>query len=207
MPVILHVDAHCLSPYALSAFVALREKGVECELHRVDLEAGEQFAAGFVARSLTARIPTLEHGDFALSESSAIDEYVDQVFPGAPLYPAEPRARARARQVQAWLRSDLLALRQERSTEVVFLGHRAAPLTTAGQAAADKLFAVAGQLLAGGRQHLGDAWCIADTDLALMLQRLALHGDPVPASLAAYAGRQWQRSSVQAWLALPRAAA
>ncbi len=207
MSVVLHVDAHGLSPYAMSVFVALREKGVDFQLARVDLEAGEQFAAGFVARSLTARVPTLEHDDFALSESSAIDEYIDQVFPGAPLYPAAPRARARARQVQAWLRSDLLALRQERSTEVVFLGQRAAPLTPAGQAAAEKLCAAAGALLAGGREHLGDAWCIADTDLALMLQRLQLRGDPLPAPLAAYAGRQWQRPSVQAWLALPRTAA
>ncbi|EGR9774188.1 glutathione S-transferase, partial [Salmonella enterica subsp. enterica serovar Haifa] len=45
-------------------------------------------------------------------------------------------------------------------------------------------------------------WCIADTDLALMINRLALHGDDVPASLAAYATFQWQRASVQRFIAL-----
>ncbi|MGV8577848.1 glutathione transferase, partial [Pseudomonas aeruginosa] len=45
-------------------------------------------------------------------------------------------------------------------------------------------------------------WCIADTDLALMLNRLVMHGDPVPERLRHYAHKQWQRPSVQAWLAL-----
>jgi glutathione S-transferase len=50
-------------------------------------------------------VPLLVDGGFSLSESSAITEYLDEVYPGAPLYPRDPQARARARQVQAWLRS------------------------------------------------------------------------------------------------------
>jgi glutathione S-transferase len=202
-PLVLHVDADHLSPYAMSAFVALVEKGLAFERRTVDLGAGAQRAAGYAATSLTARVPTLEHEDFALSESSAITEYVDAAFPGGtPLYPAALRERARARQVQAWLRSDLMPIRMERPTEVVFLGRRFAPLTDAARASASKLFAAADALLAGGRAQLFDDWCIADTDLALMIQRLALHGDDVPAPLAAYAARQWERPSVKRWRAL-----
>jgi hypothetical protein len=40
-------------------------------------------------------------------------------------------------------------------------------------------------------------WCIADPDLAIMLDRLLLHGDPVPSPLVAYASRQWQRPAAQ----------
>jgi glutathione S-transferase len=36
-----------------------------------------------------------------------------------------------------------------------------------------------------------------------MLNRLVMHGDPVPATLADYATLQFQRPSVQKWMALP----
>ncbi len=145
-------------------------------------------------------MPTLLHGGFALSESSAITEYLDEVFALVPLYPADPHRKARARQVQAWLRSDLMPLRQERSTEVVFYGAKGAPLSQAAQGAAQKLFSAALALLPDDADHLCGQWSIADVDLALMLNRLVLHGDAVPDKLAAYARRQWQRPSVQKWI-------
>ncbi len=44
----------------------------------------------------------------------------------------------------------------------------------------------------------------ADTDLALMIIVTALHGDDVPASLAALYAFQWQRASVQPLLRFPQ---
>ena len=196
----LYVDSEFTSPYAMSAFVALREKGLSFEITPVNLSANENHERAFADKSLTRRVPALLHGSFALSESSAIAEYVDEVFPGAALYPAEPRSRAIARQVQAWLRSDLLPIRQERSTEVVFYGAKARPLTKAARDAAEKLFAAASALLRADSKNLCERWSIADVDLALMLNRLVMHGDPVPENLAKYAARQWQRPSVQQWV-------
>jgi glutathione S-transferase len=201
---ILYVDTQYASPYAMSVFVALREKGVPFQIETVDLAAGENNQAQFAGASLTRRVPMLVDGDFTLSESSAIVEYLHDTQPGAPLYPADPRARARARQVQAWLRSDLMPIREERSTEVVFFGRKFAPLSPAAQRAAEKLFAAADALLPANADHLLGDWCIADTDLALMLNRLVMHGDPVPQRLADYARGQWQRPSVQAWVNQPR---
>ena len=66
--------------------------------------------------------------------------------------------------------------------------------------AADKLIAAAQKWLAEGDDYLFGQWSIADVDLAVMLNRLILNGDPVPARLVAYAQRQWQRPSVQAWV-------
>lgn len=203
-PFLLHADAQFASPWAMSVFVALHEKGAPFELVTVDLDAGANRAPAFAARSITQRVPTLEHDGFALSESSAITEYLDETLPGAPLYPATPRERARARQLQAWLRSDLLPLRKERSTEVVFHGRRMPALSEEARRHADKLFAAADALLAPGATDLFGAWSIADVDLALVLQRLVLNGDEVPERLAAYATRQWQRPSVQRWVALER---
>ncbi|MCD5990040.1 glutathione transferase [Pseudomonas sp. CDFA 553] len=200
----LYVDSQLTSPYAMSAFVVLREKGIEFELIPVDLEASENQSADYASLSLTQRVPTLIHGDFALSESSAITEYLEEVFPESPVYPKNPRQRAKARQVQAWIRSDLLPIRQERSTLVVFYGVKAGPLSTEAESATRKLFSAAQALLADSPEYLFGEWSIADVDLAVMLNRLILNGDSVPPALVEYAQRQWQRPSVQEWVGLQR---
>ncbi|WPO97613.1 glutathione transferase [Pseudomonas sp. HR96] len=206
MNLCLYVDAQFTSPYALSVFVALREKGLDFDLHTLDLDQRQHQAPAYARLSLTCRVPMLLQGDFALSESSAITEYLEDRFPAVPVYPLDPLQRARARQLQAWLRSDLQPLREERSTLVVFYGVRAAPLSAEAAKAAAKLLALAERLLDAGREYLFERWSIADLDLALMLNRLILNGDPVPAALAAYAQRQWQRPSVREWLRLERPA-
>lgn len=94
------------------------------------------------------------HDKFFLSESSAISEYVNEIFAGTPLYPAEPQTRARARQVQAWLRSDLMPIRQERSTEVVFCRPTTTPLSATAEESVEKLFAAAEALLPVGAENL-----------------------------------------------------
>jgi glutathione S-transferase len=200
----LYVDARYTSPFALSVYVALKEKSLAFELLPLDLAKAEHCAAGLAVKLPTQRVPTLVHDDFVLAESTAITEYLEERFPEPALYPIEPQARARARQVQAWLRSDLMALRQERPTEVIFKGERQGALSPQAQAAANKLFAFADSLLPSGAVDLFGQWTLADLDLATMLNRLVSHGDPVPARLADYTLAQWQRPSVQAWVGLTR---
>ena len=202
----LYVDNLFTSPYAMSVFVALREKGLAFDTLTLDLDAAQNQTADFAKLSLTQRVPTLEEGEFALSESSAITEYLEEAYPETAVYPADPQQRARARQVQAWLRSDLLPIRQERSTLVVFYGQKMPPLSPVGEAAAARLISAAQALLVGNPANLFGAWSIADVDLAVMLNRLILNGDSVPAELVAYAQRQWQRPSVQEWVNLARPA-
>ncbi|MBW4483501.1 MAG: glutathione transferase [Tildeniella torsiva UHER 1998/13D] len=197
---LLYVDAQFISPYAMSAFVALHEKGIAFEMATVNLATEENKAPAFTAVSPIQRVPTLVHQGFSLAESSAIAEYLEDLFPAAPVYPRDLRDRAQARQVQAWLRSDLMALRAERPTEVVFLQPIETPLSAQARAAAEKLFAIANSLLPTNSLELFGEWCIADTDLALMLNRLVLNGDPVPEQLADYVRHQWQRPSVQTWV-------
>jgi len=196
----LFVDSRYLSPYAMSVFVTLREKRIPFQTAIIDLERAEHLAPAYATLSTTLRVPSLSDGDFHLSESSAICEYLEDRYPDTPVYPADLRQRAKARQVQAWLRSDLMPIRQERPTEVVFLQRSPPPLTSIAQAAAAKLFAAAQALLAADGQSLFSTWSIADTDLALMLNRLVLAGDDVPERLANFARMQWQRPSVQEWV-------
>lgn len=206
-PLILHGDRAWISPYMFSTFVALREKGLDFEVRRIDLDDGEHNRPPYRDLSLTARVPALTHGDFWVTESNAIVEYLDEAFaaPAFPrLLPAEPRDRARARQLMAWLRSDLDSLRAERSTATMFFEPTRTPLSEAGQRAADKLLRIAEALTGDGREHLFGSWSAADSDLAFMLHRLILNDHAVPPAVLAYAERQWQRPSARAFVERPR---
>ncbi len=81
----LYVDSRFLSPYAMSAYVALRVKGVAPDLITVDLEASENLSDRFFVDSVTSRVPTLVDKDFSLSESSAIAEYLEDRMPSSAL--------------------------------------------------------------------------------------------------------------------------
>jgi glutathione S-transferase len=202
-PLVLYVDGFWNSPYAFSAFVCLKEKGLPFETREVNLHERAQKTPQFQSKSVTARVPVLEHGAFRLSESSAIVEYLDDTFP-PPRYPAmlppAPQERARARQIMAWIRSDLLSIREERATHTFFYKHAVQPLSPAGKAAAEKLIAAALAFIPDGRTLLFDAFSVADVDLAMMLMRLVGNGDPVPARLREFVAAQWQRPSVREWV-------
>ncbi|MHC8301627.1 glutathione transferase [Pseudomonas sp. ZS1P83] len=203
----LYVGADYVSAFAMSAFVALKEKQLSFELVTLDLKARENDQASYRDLSLTCKIPTLIHQEFALSESSAIAEYLEEIAPGhKKLLPQDIKQRARARQLQAWLRSDLLVIRKERPADLIYFGKKDTPLSDDALAAVDRLFFVADRLLEGGAEHLFGDWSIADTDLAIMLNRLVANGDQVPARLAAYVRRQWDRDSVRAWMDIERKA-
>ncbi|WP_028623524.1 glutathione transferase [Pseudomonas sp. Ant30-3] len=203
----LYLGADYVSAFAMSVFVALKEKQLSFELVTLDLKARENYQASYRDISMTCKIPTLVHQDFALSESSAIAEYLEELAPGHnKLYPLDIQQRARARQLQAWLRSDLLVIRKERPADLIYFGKKDTPLSDDALAAVGRLFFVADRLLEEGAEHLFGAWSIADTDLAIMLNRLLANGDPMPARLADYVRRQWDRDSVRAWMDIERAA-
>jgi glutathione S-transferase len=200
----LFVDRQFVSPYAMSVFVTLVEKGIPFDIETIDLKNHQNLQLFYQDNSLTARVPAIEHNDFWLSESTAIIEYIEAVFP-APEYPSifpqNILDRSRARQIQAWLRSDLMPIREQRPTELIFFEAATitTPLADAGKIAATKLIRVAESLLAGNSSNLFGEWCIADTDLALMLNRLILNGDQVPEQLCNYANFQWKRPAVRQW--------
>jgi len=199
-PVVLHGEKHWDSPYVFTAFVALVEKGIPFEVRVLDLNAGEHRAQEYREASLTARVPSIQHAGFTLSESTAIVEYLDEAFPTPAhprLLPEGIRERARARQIMAWLRSDLLPLREERSTETMFFEPSTKPLGPAARAAADKLLFLVDQLIADGQTTLFGKFCIADADLGFALHRLILNGDPVPDKVQRYAAAQWSRQSIR----------
>jgi glutathione S-transferase len=132
------------SPYVLSCFVALTEKGLPFELRTVALHERAQ------------RIPLRE------------ERSVERVF-----FPAEGLPPCR-------------------------------PLSARAKRAIEKLVGFAERVVPPGGGALFGAWSIADTDLAMMLQRLVKTNEPLPPRLRAFAEREWQRPSVRAYVTAPR---
>jgi glutathione S-transferase len=89
------------SVYVRAARLALEEKRVPYRLVEVDIFAPEGPPPDYLQRHPFKRIPAFEHEGFRLYETGAITRYIDESFPGPPLMPAAPCARARANQIMS----------------------------------------------------------------------------------------------------------
>lgn len=88
-----------ISVYTRIARLALEEKGVAYELEEVDIFADDGPPADYLARNPFGRIPCLLYGDFCLYETAAICRYIDEIFTGPELQPAQTAPRARMTQI------------------------------------------------------------------------------------------------------------
>jgi glutathione S-transferase len=83
-----------VSPYVRKVLACLNLKGVAYEVDPITPFFGND---EFRRLSPLCRIPVLIDGDFSVSDSSVICAYLDETYPGHPLFPSEPQGRARAR--------------------------------------------------------------------------------------------------------------
>lgn len=83
---------------SLKCLLALKEKELAFEARLVNLLQFEQHEPAFLAINPDGEVPVLDHDGFNLSQSSVINEYLEDAFPKAPaLRPASPQAVARMR--------------------------------------------------------------------------------------------------------------
>jgi glutathione S-transferase len=83
-----------VSPYVRKVLACLNLKGVGYEIDPITPFFGND---EFERLSPLRRIPILVDGDFSVSDSSVICMYLDEAYSGHPLFPHDPRERARAR--------------------------------------------------------------------------------------------------------------
>jgi len=92
-----------LSMFGAKAEIAAHEKGLAFELVMVPFSIATRYEPKHpeVARiNPKAQVPVLVDGDLELFDSTQIFEYLEDLHPRPALWPAEPRARARARQLE-----------------------------------------------------------------------------------------------------------
>lgn len=199
----LYVDGFFANQFDACCFVALTEKQLPFSTARALLGSGS-IPPALTKSTGIPRVPALQHGDFWLTESSAIAEYLEEMFPPptyARLFPADSRARARARQIMAFVRSDLWDLRTARPWSMTVYPAQPGPMPRAAERDANDLVDLALKLVSAG--ELGD-WNISHADLALALYRLDRTGYPLPQPVQRFLDTTVQRPSLRAYLEHPR---
>lgn len=93
------------------ARVALNLKGVQAHERNVNLDAGEQRGEAFLKINPLGAIPALidtqdGQSHTPITQSLAILEFLDEVYPTPALLPADPHGRARVRSLAAMLAAD-----------------------------------------------------------------------------------------------------
>jgi glutathione S-transferase len=82
---------------SMKTLLCLKEKGLEFVSHYVDLLRFEQHQPAFVAINPNGQVPVLVHDGAIITESTVINEYLEDVFPQVRLRPRDPVHVARMR--------------------------------------------------------------------------------------------------------------
>jgi glutathione S-transferase len=83
------------SPYAWRVWLALERKGIPYHHKLLSFDAGHLKTPEYTALNPRQRVPVLVDDDFALYESAAIVEYIEDRWRNGPaLFAHEPRKRA-----------------------------------------------------------------------------------------------------------------
>ncbi len=88
-----------LSPYSRKVRLVLAEKKIEVQL--VEERYWEK-DSDFMRRNPAGKVPVLKLGTRTMSESQAICEYLEEVYPAPPLLPRDPDARFEVRRLVSW---------------------------------------------------------------------------------------------------------
>ena len=193
------------SSWSLRGWLALRLTGAPFEEVVVALDMPDS-AQNIRKYSPSGRVPALIDGPVAVWDSLAIAEYLNEKFPAAQLWPADPAARARARSVSAEMHSGFASLRNECSMKIVeqFPKRDLSPET---KAEVERIQAIWTECLkqSGGPFLFGARPCIADAMYAPVVSRFRTYSIPVAGPVKAYCDRIWAWKPVQEWAAAARA--
>jgi glutathione S-transferase len=193
-----------MSPNTRRALFGLEEHGVPYTFVSVDLMAGEQRSAAYLALNPTGRVPTLVDGDYVLWESNAILEYLAAKHPEKELGPRSP---GEAGEIGRWMFMNAAHLSPSMArifAHTIRLPEDQRIPRLVEEARADVARSLKG-LEAGlaGREHLAGRFTIADIALAPPLSIAGMLG----VDLAPYPGvAEWAKrvTSRPAWQKVTR---
>ena len=199
-PITLFVDGYFTSTWDAACYVTLIEKHLEFTTARALLRDGQGVPAALHEHTAIARIPAFQHGDFWLTESLAVVEYLEDAFPPPQhpsVFPSEPQQRGRMRQIMSWLRSDMVALRIERPWQCAIYAIQLPALSPAAERYATELCDLVARLETSKELP---SWTIAHAELAFALLRLVRGGREVPEIVQQFLDRELARPSVRSYL-------
>ncbi|MDD5578295.1 MAG: maleylacetoacetate isomerase [Methylobacter sp.] len=107
MPVILY--SYFRSSAAYRVRIALNLKKIDYEIRPVHLlkNGGDQFKADYLALNPQGKVPVLVVQNTVLTQSAAIIEYLEEVYPLPPLLPSDAEERAYVRSLAQIIACDI----------------------------------------------------------------------------------------------------
>jgi len=201
------------SSWSMRPWVLMKQAGIPFEEVMLRFDAftpDSTFKQKLARLSPAGKVPVLVVDDFAVWDTLAIAEYLAEKFPDKALWPADERARARARSVCAEMHSGFGALRSNFPMNIEAALPDVGRKLLAEQAAARddlaRIVAIWTELLeAHGGPMLFGAFSIADAYFAPVVMRIVGYALPVPPVAAAYVARVQALPSVAAWCEEARA--
>ncbi len=196
------------SSWSMRPWVLMTQAGIPFEevLLRFDgFSAESSFKRRITAITPTGRVPVLVDDGFAVWDTLAIAETLAERFPEKRLWPADAKARARARSVCAEMHSGFTALRTHYPMNIEArlpdVGAKLLAEQPGLRADLERIVAMWGGLLRehGGPMLFGE-FSIADAFFAPVVMRLATYAPPLPEDILAYMARVQALPGVAAWI-------
>lgn len=189
----------CTTSRTIRAHWALRELGLDYRCEPILPRSGETKTPRFTAVNPRQKIPVLQDGDFTVTESAAIINYLAATYddPAQGLLPADGRARARYDEWCFFIMAELDATSLYVLRRHVGLVHEygdAPAAVVAATAYFQRQVGTVAEALDDGRTWLlGDRFTGADMLMTTCLDWAVRYGLPLADSLTAYLARATAR--------------
>jgi glutathione S-transferase len=86
-----------LTQASVKVRLTLKEKGLDYKSHFLRLPAGDHLTPEYLAINPDGQVPALVHDGVVVTETTVINEYIDDAFPDPPLKPVSAVERAQMR--------------------------------------------------------------------------------------------------------------
>lgn len=160
-------------PYCHMVRIVLAEKGINYEVHDVDLDDTPEDLKDLNPYN---EVPTLVDRDLVLYGHQVIMEYLDERFPHPPLMPVDPVSRARNRLMLRRIERDWYTL----SNKIA----NGEDVENTRKELADSLLTVA-PIFEQKKFFMSDDFTVMDCAIAPLLWRLQHYGVQLPSSASA----------------------
>jgi glutathione S-transferase len=205
----LYIGNKNYSSWSMRPWVLMRQTGIEFEEKQLLFDAftpESRFKRELQRVTPAARVPVLVEDDgFAVWDTLAIVEYLAEKYSALALWPAAPKARARARSLCAEMHAGFGALRAHCPMNIEAslpdIGQRVIAEHADVRNDLARIVQMWSQQLAEWRgPMLFGRFSIADAYFAPVASRIRTYALPVPADVAAYVDRVHALVGVQAWV-------
>ena len=161
---------------ALRAIWGIEEAGIDYEHVPVTFGADSK-TADYLSVNPNGRIPALIDGDLQLFESMSINLYLAKRYGGA-LYPANAEDEARAWQWSVWAISEIEPLQMQIVIQKLFTpkDQRNPKVIEGATKSLQRPLKVLDAALSGGSYLLGDAFSVADLNVAAVMHLMKMIG-------------------------------